>query len=129
MKKDENLKLKSESNNPIEAIRSIIFGDQEKTFNHKLNDIYKHLETLSQELAAKFTELQQQQDKDRKEFSQKNKDIQILIEENKKSTDQKLKQISNTIQENQSELNSKKLNSAVLADQLENLVKFLRNSE
>ena len=120
--KEENLKSKSDGNSPIEAIRHIIFGDQEKTLNYKFDEIYKNLDVLSQDLFAKISELQQQQDKDRKQFSQKISKIQTLIEENEKNSDQKL-------QQSQSELNSKKLNRAALADQLEKLAKFLRDNE
>jgi flagellar motility protein MotE (MotC chaperone) len=129
MKDKENIKPKSDGHSPIEAIRSIIFGDQEKTLNQKLDEIGKNLHNLSLELADKLNELQHQQDKDRKQFSQKIAKIQTIIEDNAKSTEEKLKLVDSTIRHGQNELDSKKLNRTALADQLETLVNYLRNNK
>ena len=129
MSDKENLKPKPDGHSPIEAIRSIIFGDQEKTLNEKLEEIDKNLHNLSLELAEKFNEMQHQQEKDRKQFSQKFAKIQTIIEDNAKGTEEKLRLVDSSIRHGQSELDSKKLKRTALAEQLETLVNYLRNNK
>jgi predicted nucleic acid-binding Zn-ribbon protein len=126
MKEKDDLNPKPDGHSPIEAIRNIIFGDQEKSLNHKLDEIFKKLDTITLELSDKINEVQERQDKERKQLSQKITKIQTIIEDNEKDTAEKLEHIEYSIHHTQSDLDSKKLNRSGLADQLENLVNYLR---
>lgn len=114
----------------IEAIRSIIFGEQEKYFNQKILELEEQIKKLQKELNKKCEGLNQRLDQETRHITEQLSLLKEQSEGRGQSVEQKLKNINNHLDKRVGELEEKKVDREWLANTLGEMVKLLQsNSE
>ena len=115
----------TENSRPIEAIRNIIFGEQEKTFAKKFTKLEQLLEKQSTDVSQRLDRLDTQIE----ELSQQLLHFQKDVEKNESSLEKKIDLVRAELKKNRDELDQTKVNRLNLAEQLETIVNSLKNNK
>jgi len=111
----------------IEAIRSIIFGDQEKYFTQKILELDEQLKKLQKELTKKFEGLTLRLEKETHELSEQLSSLKEQVEGREQSLEQNVKDVNSHLENWVKELEDKKIDRDLLAQQLNDLAKILHS--
>lgn len=114
----------------LEAIRSIIFGEQEKYFNQRILELEEQIKKLQKELSKKYEGLNQRLDQETQHLTEQLTLLKNHLEGRGQSLEQKLKNVNNQFEKRVSELDEKKVDREWMAQTLSEMVKILQpNSE
>lgn len=113
----------------VEAIRSIIFGEQEKFYQEKFQHLEKQLEKLKTDFTTRLKELSDRISADRKEFSSVLEQLKATLDNTDKHLEEKLSEARRYLEARLKELEEKKANRTSLASQLEKLAEYFKNNQ
>ena len=113
----------------VEAIRSIIFGEQEKFYQQKFQHLEKQLEQVKTDFSARLKKLSDKITADHKEFSSVLEQLKATLEGTDKQLGEKLSEARRYLEARLKELEEKKANRTSLASQLEKLAEYFKNNQ
>lgn len=120
---------KESHSQPIDAIRSIIFGEQEKFFNEKLNRIEKKIEDMNANLLSKIDEVKIGLENEQKNLVDKIYQMQNLLNDKESGISDRIAGLNEELKQWIQDLEAKKLDRESLANQFQALSDFIKTNQ
>ena len=109
----------------IEAIRSIIFGEQEKYFSQKIQELEEQIKKLQKEFSKRFDDLTNRASREKNEQADKLSTVRAQLDDRNKDLEQKINNLLERLEKGITELQQKKIDGEFLSHQLIEFAKIL----
>ena len=129
MPDNQDMPPKAPTDGAVDAIRNIIFGEQEKLFQKKIELLEKQIDDLHKKYESKLDELTRQLGREREEYLQQMTEITRNLQTQEKGVDSIINSLKDSIEKKISQLEQKKANHASLAKQFEKLSDYFKENQ